>query len=93
MTGSHLTQRHALQGFAPFTNIARHFVLQQHALGVTMLLRPQRLRRFLRRLDARLWKWTGRRLAWSRLAGSGLLLLGTVLFLVLLAALLLRALY
>ena len=51
------------------------------------------LRRFLRRLDARLWKWTGRRLAWSRLAGSGLLLLGTVLFLVLLAALLLRALY
>lgn len=30
---------------------------------------------------------------WSRLAGSGLLLLGTVLFLVLLAALLLRALY
>ena len=58
------------------------------ALGVTMLLRPQRLRRFLRRLDARLWKW-----AWSRLAGSGLLLLGTVLFLVLLAALLLRALY
>ena len=62
------------------------------ALGVAMLLRPQR-RRFLRRLDARLWKWTGRRLAWSRLAGSGLLLLGTVLFLVLLAALLLRALY
>ena len=59
------------------------------ALGVAMLLR----RRFLRRLDARLWKWTGRRLAWSRLAGSGLLLLGTVLFLVLLAALLLRALY
>jgi len=55
------------------------------ALGVAMLLRPQRLRRFLRRLDARLWKWTGRRLAWSRLAGSGLLLLGTVLFLVLLA--------
>ena len=53
--------------------------------------RPQRLRRFLRRLDARLWKWTGRRLAWSRLAGSGLLLLGSVLFLVLLAALLLRA--
>ena len=46
-----------------------------------MLLRPQRLRRFLRRL------------AWSRLAGSGLLLLGSVLFLVLLAALLLRALY
>ena len=44
------------------------------ALGVAMLLRPQRLRRFLRRLDARLWKWTGRRLAWSRLAGSGLLL-------------------
>ena len=35
----------------------------------------------------------GRRLAWSRLAGSGLLLLGSVLFLVLLAALLLRALY
>ena len=62
------------------------------ALGVAMLLRPQRLRRFLR-LDARLWKWTGRRLAWSRLAGSGLLLLGSVLFLVLLAALLLRALY
>ena len=62
------------------------------ALGVAMLLRPQRLRRFLRRLDA-LWKWTGRRLAWSRLAGSGLLLLGSVLFLVLLAALLLRALY
>ena len=61
------------------------------ALGVAMLLRPQRLRRALRRLDARLWKWTGR--AWSRLAGSGLLLLGTVLFLVLLAALLLRALY
>ena len=58
------------------------------ALGVAMLLRPQRLRRFLRRLDARLWKWTGRRLAWSRL-----LLLGSVLFLVLLAALLLRALY
>ena len=58
------------------------------ALGVAMLLRPQRLRRFLRRLDARLWKWTG-----SRLAGSGLLLLGSVLFLVLLAALLLRALY
>ena len=54
------------------------------ALGVAMLLR---------RLDARLWKWTGRRLAWSRLAGSGLLLLGSVLFLVLLAALLLRALY
>ena len=27
------------------------------ALGVAMLLRPQRLRRFLRRLDARLWKW------------------------------------
>ena len=50
------------------------------ALGVAMLLRPQRLRRFLRRLDA-------------RLAGSGLLLLGSVLFLVLLAALLLRALY
>ena len=48
------------------------------ALGVAMLLRPQRLRRFLRRLDARLWKWTGRRLAWSRLAGSGLLLLGSV---------------
>lgn len=63
------------------------------ALGVAMLLRPQRLRRFLRRLDARLWKRTGRRLAWSRLAGSGLLLLGSVLFLVLLAALLLRALY
>ena len=63
------------------------------ALGVAMLLRPQRLRLFLRRLDARLWKWTGRRLAWSRLAGSGLLLLGSVLFLVLLAALLLRALY
>ena len=58
------------------------------ALGVAMLLRPQRLRRFLRRLDARLWKWT-----WSRLAGSCLLLLGSVLFLVLLAALLLRALY
>ena len=58
------------------------------ALGTAVLLRPQRLRRFLRRLDARLWKWTGRRLAWSRLAGSGLLLLGTVLFLVLLAALL-----
>ena len=58
------------------------------ALGTAVLLRPQRLRRFLRR-----WKWTGRRLAWSRLAGSGLLLLGTVLFLVLLAALLLRALY
>ena len=38
------------------------------ALGVAMLLRPQRLRRFLR-------------------------LLGSVLFLVLLAALLLRALY
>ena len=57
------------------------------ALGVAMLLRPQRLRRFLRRLDARLWKWRGRRLAWSRL------LLGSVLFLVLLAALLLRALY
>lgn len=37
MTGTHLTQRHALQSFAPFTNIARHFVLQQHALGVTML--------------------------------------------------------
>ena len=51
------------------------------ALGTAVLLRPQRLRRFLRRL------------AWSRLAGSGLLLLGTVLFLVLLAALLLRALY
>ena len=34
------------------------------ALGVAMLLRPQRLRRFLRRLDARLWKWTGRR--WGR---------------------------
>ena len=63
------------------------------ALGTAVLLRPQRLRRFLRRLDARLWKWTGRRLAWSRLAGSGLLLLGSVLFLVLLAALLLRALY
>lgn len=63
------------------------------ALGTAVLLRPQRLRRFLRRLDARLWKWTGRRLAWSRLAGSALLLLGTVLFLVLLAALLLRALY
>ena len=62
------------------------------ALGTAVLLR-QRLRRFLRRLDARLWKWTGRRLAWSRLAGSGLLLLGSVLFLVLLAALLLRALY
>ena len=58
------------------------------ALGTAVLLRPQRLRRFLRRLDARLWKWTGRRLAWS-----GLLLLGSVLFLVLLAALLLRALY
>ena len=58
------------------------------ALGTAVLLRPQRLRRFLRRLDARLWKWTGR-----RLACSGLLLLGTVLFLVLLAALLLRALY
>ena len=58
------------------------------ALGTAVLLRPQRLR-----LDARLWKWTGRRLAWSRLAGSGLLLLGSVLFLVLLAALLLRALY
>ena len=54
------------------------------ALGVAMLLRPQRLRRFLRRLDARLWKWTGRRLAWSRLSGSGLLLLGSVMFLVLL---------
>lgn len=63
------------------------------ALGTAVLLRPQRLPRFLRRLDARLWKWTGRRLAWSRLAGSGLLLLGSVLFLVLLAALLLRALY
>ena len=37
------------------------------ALGTAVLLRPQRLRRFLRRLDARLWKWTGRRLAWSRL--------------------------
>lgn len=61
-------------------------------LGTAVLLRPQRLRRALRRLDARLWKWTGRRLAWSRLAGSGLLL-GSVLFLVLLAALLLRALY
>ena len=35
------------------------------ALGVAMLLRPQRLRRFLRRLDARLWKWMGRRLACS----------------------------
>ena len=46
-----------------------------------------------RRLAARLWQWTGRRAAWSRLAGSGLLLLGTVRFLVLLAALLLRALY
>ena len=33
------------------------------ALGTAVLLRPQRLRRFLRRLDARLWKWTGRRLA------------------------------
>ena len=42
------------------------------ALGTAVLLRPQRLRRFLRRLDARLW---------------------TVLVLVLLAALLLRALY
>lgn len=62
-------------------------------LGTAVLLRPQRLRRALRRLDARLWKRTGRRLAWSRLAGSGLLLLGSVLFLVLLAALLLRALY
>ena len=62
-------------------------------LGTAVLLRPQRLRRALRRLDARLWKWMGRRLAWSRMAGSGLLLLGTVLFLVLLAALLLRALY
>ena len=50
------------------------------ALGTAVLLRPQSLRRFLRRLDARLWKWTGRRLA-------------SVLFLVLLAALLLRALY
>ena len=28
------------------------------ALGTAVLLRPQRLRRFLRRLDARLWKWT-----------------------------------
>ena len=62
-------------------------------LGTAVLRRPQRLRRALRRLDARLCKWTGRRLAWSRLAGSGLLLLGSVLFLVLLAALLLRALY
>ena len=74
----------------PWVGISR---LALAALGVAMLLRPQRLRRFLRRLDARLWKWTGRRLAWSRLAGSGLLLLGSVLFLVLLAALLLRALY
>ena len=32
-------------------------------LGTAVLLRPQRLRRALRRLDARLWKWTGRRLA------------------------------
>ena len=57
------------------------------------LLGPPTLRRVLRRLHARLSQSPGRRLAWSRLAGSGLLLLGSVLFLVLLAALLLRALY
>ena len=46
------------------------------ALGTAVLLRPQRLRRFLRRLDARLWKWTGRRLAWSGPAAAGALLRG-----------------
>lgn len=58
-----------------------------------MLLRPPEAAALPAAAGRRLWKWTGRRLAWSRLAGSGLLLLGSVLFLVLLAALLLRALY
>lgn len=62
------------------------------ALGVAMLLRPRGCGASCGGWTPG-WKWTGRRLAWSRLAGSGLLLLGSVLFLVLLAALLLRALY
>ena len=36
MTRTDLTQRHALHGLAAFTNVARHLILQQHALAVTM---------------------------------------------------------
>ncbi|KAI3484358.1 hypothetical protein L1887_52446 [Cichorium endivia] len=36
MTRPDLAQRHALHGLAAFMNIARHFILQQHALAVTM---------------------------------------------------------
>ena len=63
------------------------------ALGVAMLLRPQRLRRFLRRLDARLWKWAEGPVALSRVARRGLPRPGPGPFPGGLAALLLRALY
>lgn len=36
MSGADLTQRHALHVLTPFTNIARHFILQEHAPGVAM---------------------------------------------------------
>ncbi len=36
MSGAHFTQRDPLHDLTPFTNIARHLILQQHALPVTV---------------------------------------------------------
>ena len=36
MARTNLTQRDALHGFAAFTNVARHLILQQHALAVAV---------------------------------------------------------
>ena len=45
MARTNLTQRDALHGLAAFANIARHFILQQHALAVTMRGVSNRYRR------------------------------------------------
>ena len=59
------------------------------ALGVYMLLFPARFKRLQWRLNA----LAHRRLAWTRLAGMAVLLVGTVLFAVQLVNLLVSALF
>lgn len=58
-------------------------------LGVLMLLR----RRWFRPMERKLNKMAGKPVAWSRLAGMALLLAGTVVFAVMLAALVVEVIF